>query len=108
MVRHGESVWNKRNVFNGWVDVPLSKNGITEAISAGEQLADIPFDVVYTSIQVRAIETTMILLAQSNIDRTPVIIHQLTEEEIPELEIPTGKPLIYRFHEGKLEQIHTS
>lgn len=75
LLRHGESVWNKKNVFTGWVDVPLSPNGITEAIKAGEQLSDISFDVVYTSVQVRAIETAMLALAQNKSDKTPVVIH---------------------------------
>lgn len=76
LIRHGESVWNKKNVFTGWVDVPLSKNGIAEATRAGEQLADIDFDVVFTSMQVRAIETTMIVLAQKQGDKSPVLIHE--------------------------------
>ena len=75
LLRHGESVWNKKNVFTGWVDVPLSLNGITEAIKAGEQLSEIDFDVVYTSVQVRAIETAMLALAQNKSDKTPVVIH---------------------------------
>jgi 2,3-bisphosphoglycerate-dependent phosphoglycerate mutase len=75
LIRHGESVWNKKNVFTGWVDVPLSKNGITEAIKAGEDLAAINFDIVFTSVQIRAIETTMLALAQNQSDKTPVIIH---------------------------------
>ncbi len=75
LLRHGESVWNKKNVFTGWVDVPLSKNGIKEAIKAGEELAHIHFDVVFTSVQVRAIETAMLALAQSENDKSPVVIH---------------------------------
>lgn len=75
LLRHGESVWNKMNVFTGWVDVPLSPNGIREAIDAGQQLAGIEFDAVFTSVQVRAIETAMLALAQSQSDRTPVVIH---------------------------------
>lgn len=75
LLRHGESVWNKKNVFTGWVDVPLSSNGIIEAITAGEQLADIQCDVVFTSTQVRALETAMLVLAQNKSDRTPVVIH---------------------------------
>jgi 2,3-bisphosphoglycerate-dependent phosphoglycerate mutase len=75
LLRHGESVWNKKNVFTGWVDVPLSPNGIHEAIEAGKQLFDIEFDTVFTSVQVRAIETAMLALAQSRSDRTPVVIH---------------------------------
>ncbi len=46
LIRHGESVWNKTNVFTGWVDVDLSKNGINEAVKAGEHIATIDFDVV--------------------------------------------------------------
>jgi len=75
LLRHGESVWNKKNVFTGWVDVPLSKNGVTEAIKAGEALSSISFDVVFTSVQVRAIETAMIALAQNQSQKSPVIIH---------------------------------
>jgi 2,3-bisphosphoglycerate-dependent phosphoglycerate mutase len=52
---HGESVWNKKNIFTGWVDVALSSNGISEALKAGEQVAEIEFDVVFTSLQVRII-----------------------------------------------------
>ena len=75
LIRHGESVWNQKNVFTGWVDVPLSGKGINEAIKAGEKLADIEFDVVFTSVQVRAIETAMIALAQNKSDKTPAIVH---------------------------------
>ncbi len=75
LLRHGESVWNKKNVFTGWVDVPLSLNGIDEAVKAGKQFADINFDVVFTSVQVRAIETAMLALAQNEGGKTPVVIH---------------------------------
>lgn len=75
LLRHGESVWNKKNVFTGWVDVPISANGIQEAIKAGKDLSTISFDIVFTSVQVRSIETAMIALAQNTTDRTPVIIH---------------------------------
>lgn len=76
LLRHGESLWNKKNVFTGWVDVPLSQNGINEAIKAGEQLTTIDFDIAFTSVQVRAIETAMLALAQHQNDHTPVIIHR--------------------------------
>lgn len=75
LIRHGESVWNQKNVFTGWVDVPLSMKGIQEAIKAGEKLANIEFDVVFTSVQVRAIETAMIALAYNNSGKTPAIVH---------------------------------
>jgi len=75
LLRHGQSVWNMKNVFTGWVDVPLSSNGINEAIKAGEELADINFDIVFTSVQVRAIETAMLSLAQNHSNKTPVVVH---------------------------------
>jgi 2,3-bisphosphoglycerate-dependent phosphoglycerate mutase len=75
LIRHGESVWNKKNVFTGWVDVPLSTNGIDEALKAGDRLSDITFDVVYTSVQIRAIQTAMIALARNKSDKTPAIVH---------------------------------
>jgi len=75
LLRHGESVWNKKNVFTGWVDVPLSSKGIVEAIEAGEKISAVGFDIVFTSVQVRAIQTAMLALAQNKSDKTPVIVH---------------------------------
>jgi len=75
LIRHGQSVWNLKNVFTGWVDVPLSSNGIDEATEAGKQLAHTGFDVVFTSAQVRAIETAMIVLAYNESGKTPVVVH---------------------------------
>jgi 2,3-bisphosphoglycerate-dependent phosphoglycerate mutase len=75
LIRHGQSVWNKKNVFTGWVDVPLSREGVDEALKAGEQIADIEFDVIFTSVQIRAIETAMIAIAANKSTKTPVVIH---------------------------------
>ncbi len=75
LIRHGQSVWNLKNVFTGWVDVPLSSNGIIEAIKAGEKLSNITFDVIYTSLQVRAIETAMIAMSKNKCAKTPVVVH---------------------------------
>lgn len=65
LLRHGESVWNKLNLFTGWVDIPLSQKGIEEALEAGEKIKEIPFSVVFTSIQVRALETAVLALSKS-------------------------------------------
>ena len=75
LLRHGQSVWNKKNVFTGWVDVPLSAEGIAEATEAGKKIAAIAIDVIYTSVQIRALETAMIAMAQNKSDKTPVVIH---------------------------------
>lgn len=59
ILRHGQSTWNKENLFTGWVDVPLSDRGKTEAEDAGRSLAQsghLP-DVVYTSLLRRATNT---------------------------------------------------
>lgn len=59
LLRHGESIWNKENLFTGWTDVDLSDQGRVEARRAGELLkeAGFTFDVAYTSVLKRAIRT---------------------------------------------------
>ena len=59
VLRHGQSTWNELNLFTGWHDVPLSAKGEAEADAAGRTLRDagLRFDVVYTSLLSRAIET---------------------------------------------------
>ena len=69
LLRHGNSVWNQKNLFTGWVDVDLSDQGREEAKRAGELLGEsglLP-DVLYTSVLKRAINTAHIALDQ--IDR---------------------------------------
>lgn len=67
LIRHGESTWNNENRFTGWTNVPLSEAGQQEAIAAGEALKErgFKFDVVYTSVLRRAIETTWTVLKQT-------------------------------------------
>jgi 2,3-bisphosphoglycerate-dependent phosphoglycerate mutase len=64
LLRHGESDWNARNLFTGWVDVPLSDKGIAEARRGGELLVaeNLLPDVVHTSLLRRAISTANISL----------------------------------------------
>jgi len=64
LLRHGESAWNQKNLFTGWVDVDLTDKGETEAYRGGELLreADLLPDVVHTSLQRRAIRTANITL----------------------------------------------
>ncbi len=68
LLRHGNSDWNQKNLFTGWVDVPLSEQGVAEAKRAGELLAvsGILPDVVYTSLLSRAIETANLALSVAN------------------------------------------
>ncbi len=64
LLRHGNSTWNQKNLFTGWVDVRLSDQGVTEATRAGELLAEsgLKPDVLYTSVLSRAIQTANIAL----------------------------------------------
>ena len=66
LVRHGQSQWNKENRFTGWVDVPLSEDGIAEAKAAGKLLRaeGFVFDRAYTSLLKRAIKTLWIALEE--------------------------------------------
>ncbi len=68
LLRHGNSDWNQKNLFTGWVDVPLSEQGVAEAKRAGELLAasGILPDVLYTSLLSRAIETANLALSVAN------------------------------------------
>ncbi|WP_419154144.1 2,3-diphosphoglycerate-dependent phosphoglycerate mutase [Weissella viridescens] len=66
MVRHGQSEWNAKNLFNGWIDTKLSPVGIQQARDAGNLLAEtgIEFDQAYTSVLTRAIQTLHLVLEE--------------------------------------------
>ncbi len=72
------------------MDVPLSKKGIDEAISAGKKLKDVEFDTMYVSHMLRAIQTLHYILIESNSKRTPIIYHE--EKRIRDREHHTGDP----------------
>ena len=76
IVRHGESEWNKLNLFTGWTDVDLTETGRAEAAAGGKALADegFDFDVCYTSQLKRAIHTLNIILDQ--LDRNWLPVHK--------------------------------
>ncbi|MDN3508530.1 MAG: 2,3-bisphosphoglycerate-dependent phosphoglycerate mutase [Candidatus Neptunochlamydia sp.] len=76
LLRHGKSDWNQKNRFTGWVDVPLSKDGIIEAQKAGRTIRHIPVDVVFISSLMRAQMTAMIAMTEHESDKTPIISHQ--------------------------------
>ena len=61
---HGNSEWNQKNLFTGWVDVRLSEQGVAEAERAGELLAESGLhpDILYTSVLTRAIQTANLAL----------------------------------------------
>ncbi|MFH2098304.1 MAG: 2,3-diphosphoglycerate-dependent phosphoglycerate mutase [Pseudomonadota bacterium] len=69
LLRHGESIWNKENLFTGWTDVGLSPQGEKEAGQAGRLLADegYAFDEAYTSVLKRAIKTLWLALEEMDL-----------------------------------------
>ena len=67
LIRHGQSVWNATNRFTGWTDVELSEKGEGEAATAGEQLAEVSFDVVHTSALIRAQKTAEIVMSKNRV-----------------------------------------
>lgn len=75
MMRHGQSKWNELNLFTGWVDIPLSGQGIEEAVAGGKQIKDIPIDLIFTSSLIRAIMTAMIAMNYHSSGKVPVILH---------------------------------
>lgn len=75
LVRHGESEWNKANLFTGWTDVDLTEKGREEAKTAGKLLKKegFNFDIAYTSVLKRAIRTMWIALDEMDLMWIPVI-----------------------------------
>lgn len=76
MMRHGQSYWNLLNLFTGWVDVPLSPEGIEEAFRAGNLIKELPIDLIFTSSLVRAQMTAQLAMTVHSSKKVPVIIHQ--------------------------------
>src|SRR5580698_2230001 len=83
LMRHGQSEWNKLNLFTGWVDIPLSPKGVEEAIEGGKKIAHIPVDIIFTSSLIRAQMTAMLAIMSHSSGKVPCIQHP---------------------HEGKLEK----
>jgi len=74
LLRHGESIWNKENLFTGWTDVDLSQKGIEEAKAAGATLKQhgFSFDLVFTSVLKRAIRTAWMVLDEMDLMWIPI------------------------------------
>ena len=75
LLRHGQSTWNLENRFTGWTDVGLSEQGYAEAHAAGKLLKEggYVFDLAYTSVLRRAIQTLWIVLEEMGLEWIPVI-----------------------------------
>jgi 2,3-bisphosphoglycerate-dependent phosphoglycerate mutase len=102
LLRHGESDWNAKNQFTGWVDVPLSEKGTAEAVRGGALLAErglLP-DVVHTSVLRRAITTANLALDACERHWVPVRRHwRLNERHYGALQGKNKKQTLEQFGE---------
>ena len=106
LLRHGQSTWNLENRFTGWVDVDLTSQGEEEARQAGRMLAaaGLTFDVVHTSLLLRAIKTAQITLEEMGLAWIPVVRHwRLNERMYGGLQGLNKKEMAERHGE---EQVH--
>jgi 2,3-bisphosphoglycerate-dependent phosphoglycerate mutase len=74
LVRHGESEWNRKNLFTGWKDVDLTENGVAEARAAGRKLKalGLSFDAGFTSALIRAQRSLDLILEEMGHARIPI------------------------------------
>ncbi|HET6420475.1 MAG TPA: 2,3-diphosphoglycerate-dependent phosphoglycerate mutase [Geobacteraceae bacterium] len=75
LLRHGESTWNRENLFTGWTDVDLSEKGVEEAVEAGRILKEqgFVFNIAFTSVLKRAIRTLWIVMDEMDLMWIPVV-----------------------------------
>ncbi len=102
LLRHGESDWNAKNLFTGWVDVYLSEKGVAEAKRGGELLKDAGLlpDVVHTSLLRRAITTANLALDAADRHWIPVKRHwRLNERHYGALQGKDKKQTLAEFGE---------
>ena len=115
LLRHGESEWNKLNLFTGWMDVDLSEKGVEEAKLAGQTLKaeGYDFDVCYTSYLKRAIHTLNLTLDE--MDRALLPKNESLEttiervvpffEETIKKDIMDGKRVVIAAHGNSLRAL---
>jgi alpha-ribazole phosphatase len=120
LIRHGETDWNKQQIFRGRVDVALNEVGLAQARAVQESLKDIQIDKLYSSPLGRAFETARILLENRTCEveteegfididfgRWQGVSHQKVKEEYKDLyETWLAKPHMITFPEGEsLEEV---
>ena len=107
LIRNGESVWNKLNIFTGWTDVPLSEKGVEESIQAGKLLKEngYKFDFCYTSVLKRAIQTSFYILDE--LDQLYIPVYKdfcLNERHFGTLQGLNKKETIEKFGADKVKE----
>jgi len=105
LIRHGQSEWNKQNMFTGWTDVKLSEKGKKEAWLAGQELKKrkIQFDYAFSSALQRAIQTMEIILEQMNLKNIPLIkAWELNERHYGALQGKNRQDVINQYGEDQV------
>ena len=99
LIRHGQSEWNKKNLFTGWTDVELSKQGKEEARQAGLELKNknILFEKAFSSALQRSIQTMDIILQSMNLKIPFVKAWQLNERHYGRLQGQNKQEVINKF-----------
>ena len=105
LVRHGESVWNKKNLFTGWTDVDLSIKGIHEAQEAGRLLKskEMDFQIAFTSVLKRAVHTLEYILKETN-ESVPVVkAYELNERHYGALQGLNKEAMALKYGEEQVQ-----
>jgi 2,3-bisphosphoglycerate-dependent phosphoglycerate mutase len=106
LLRHGQSDWNLENRFTGWTDVGLTDLGRQEAHTAGRQLREngFTFDLAYTSVLKRAIQTLWIALEEMELEWIPVInAWQLNERHYGALQGLNKSEMAVKYGEAQVK-----
>lgn len=107
LTRHGQSQWNLENRFTGWTDVNLTKQGVEEAIEAGQKLKEkgYSFDIGYTSLLRRAIHTLSVILDEMEQTWLPVVKDwRLNERHYGDLQGLNKQETIDKHGEEKVQE----
>ena len=75
LLRHGQSEWNRLNLFTGWVDIPLSRQGVEESLEAGRAISALPIDVIFVSSLIRAQMTATLAMSVHKSGKVPYLLH---------------------------------
>ena len=104
LIRHGQSLWNLENRFTGWVDVPITAQGIEEARQAARKIKDIKVDVAYTSTLSRAQDTLKAIMDEIGLEVPVIRDKALNERDYGDLSGLNKEETAAKY--GK-DQVHT-
>ena len=97
IVRHGQSINNRDKLWSGWMDIPLTEKGVTDAQKAGKVLSGVVFDKIYSSDLIRARQTLETALPGCDYETSPMLREVATGDI-------TGKPIL-PFTDEELRQM---